>query len=164
MEEMEEHKYFNNKRNLVIVKELDFYNYGPLLTEKKEWDGYTLKNRTGEYKILRHGLVNRSKVGLCDSSRRQYMTNKYLEFGSAGCGIIGELPFGYDELLKDCMFPIDMERIPEELPKMIEYVFFDEQGKRDLHKKTGKLRKKIVEGYTLQHWMDKLETEFGKLI
>lgn len=110
-------------------------------------------------------ICNRSKIGFADTSKRDYMTNKYLEIGASGAAIVGEIPYGYGNLFtKDTMFPVDMDMIETELPSVLDYILFNDKGVHEWHKKTRNMRQVILEEYTLERWSDKLESAFIKLL
>ena len=110
-------------------------------------------------------FCNRSKVAMADTSKRDYMTNKYLEFGASGCLVIGEKPYGYDDLWnKDTMVEIDMLYIERDVPNALERIFWSDAGKEEMKKKTDKVRQIINRNYSLAHTMDKIEKAFKELI
>ena len=102
--------------------------------------------------------ANRSKICLADTSSRDYMVMKYLEFGASGAMVMGEKPMGNDDLFNaQTMCVIDMERIEVDLPQQIEYYIKNETGAVEREKKALKVRQIIEDNYTLEHWRQRWE-------
>ena len=110
-------------------------------------------------------MCNRSKIALADTSGRNYMTNKYLEFGASECCVIGEVPIGYEDLLNDdTMIGLDMEDVELSLTKELDHFFFDEEGRKEAGTKARKLRNLIKKDYTIERTCEKVEKALMELL
>jgi glycosyltransferase involved in cell wall biosynthesis len=103
-------------------------------------------------------FANRSKMALVDTSQRDYMTAKYLEYGASGALLIGDQPKGYEDWFNSStMSVVDQERMAHELPaKILEY----HEHEDERIKKTEKMRKVIELEFSLPRIAERIEKAF----
>ena len=89
-----------------------------------------------------NNLLSRSKIAMVDTSMRHYMTAKYLEAGTRGCLLMGDAPWGMEEVFNDeTMAIIDYNNIEKDVPKQIEF-YLSSPAERE--KKTNKLKEQLT--------------------
>lgn len=95
----------------------------PLRKKCKVWSGLIEKNNwIGIHgKPYREGLW-RSKICMVDTAMRNNMTAKYLEAGASGCLLMGDAPWGMEDVFNDdTMCILDYNNMEFDLEKQIDY-------------------------------------------
>lgn len=104
--------------------------------------------------------MQRSKIMLVDTSQRHWMTAKYLEGALSGALLMGDAPWGMDDIFNDdTMAILDYDNLEQDMTKQIKFYLSHD---KDRIERTKKLKKLVLENFSNDVIIPKVEAELLK--
>jgi hypothetical protein len=131
---------------------------------------YKVMSGVGDQQGQWHGIygwpyeegLRRSKICMADTASRNNMTAKYLEAAASGCLIMGDAPWGMDEVFNDdTMAILDYNNLEKDLTKQVEFYLSNPDERT---KKAKKLQQIVNSSFTNEASVPILEDKILKAL
>jgi len=104
--------------------------------------------------------LQRSKIMMVDTSQRHWMTAKYLEAAACGCLLMGDVPWGMEDVFNDdTMAVLDYDNLEQDMDRQIRYYLSHD---KDRIEKVTRLKKILEERFTNDKIVPQVEAELLK--